>query len=198
MSQVGHHLELLRLLAAVHGARAGWPRHTSSPARGRGAGSRRSRRGPSVPSCSTHARGHRPGRPRASRPRSRPRPSRRPGARGVDEARPCCRGRAGSSTSWCGPSGILSQGKTSLMHGSMRWSRTNWLAGDGLLQVREVRALDALLAHPDVAGVEGDVEAGGAGAEHDHAAALHHQASRPGRSTRPGARTRCRRRCPCR
>ncbi len=46
----------------------------------------------------------------------------------------------------------------------------------GLLEMREVRALDALLPHPHIAGVESDVVAGGAGAEHHHAAALHHQA----------------------
>ena len=45
--------------------------------------------------------------------------------------------------------GILSQGKTSHMHGSMRRSSTNWLAAGGLLQMGEMRALDALLAHPD-------------------------------------------------
>ena len=36
----------------------------------------------------------------------------------------------------------------------------------------EVRALDALLAHPDVGCVHRQIEAGGAGAEDDHAAAL--------------------------
>jgi amidase len=40
----------------------------------------------------------------------------------------------------------------------------------------EVGALHALLAHPHVARVEGDVVAGCAGAEHHHAAALDHQA----------------------
>src|SRR4029079_11441630 len=40
----------------------------------------------------------------------------------------------------------------------------------------EMRALDALLPHPDVARVERDVVARGAGAEHHHAAALDHQA----------------------
>src|SRR5580692_10238018 len=39
-----------------------------------------------------------------------------------------------------------------------------------------MRALDAFLPHPDVTGVEGDVVAGGAGAEHHHAAAFDHQA----------------------
>src|SRR5689334_18924151 len=42
-----------------------------------------------------------------------------------------------------------------------------------LQQIGEVRALNALLAHPDIARIEGDVVAGGAGAEDDHAAALH-------------------------
>ena len=50
------------------------------------------------------------------------------------------------------------------------------VGGRGLLEMREVRALDALLPHPDVARIEGDVVAGGAGAEHHHAAALDHQA----------------------
>src|SRR6185437_725216 len=45
-----------------------------------------------------------------------------------------------------------------------------------LQQIGEVRALNALLAHPDIARVEGDVVAGGAGAEDDHAAALHDEA----------------------
>ena len=35
-----------------------------------------------------------------------------------------------------------------------------------------MRALDALLVHPDIAGIHGQVVAGGTGAEHDHAAAL--------------------------
>src|SRR4029077_60142 len=38
------------------------------------------------------------------------------------------------------------------------------------------RTLHALLPHPDVARVEGDVIDGGAGAKHDHAAALDHEA----------------------
>src|SRR5665213_4393550 len=37
-----------------------------------------------------------------------------------------------------------------------------------------MRALDALLPHPDITRIKGDVEAGGAGAEHDHAATLDH------------------------
>ncbi len=41
-----------------------------------------------------------------------------------------------------------------------------------LLEMGEMRALHALLPHPDIAGVEGDVEARGAGAEHHHAATL--------------------------
>ena len=36
-------------------------------------------------------------------------------------------------------------------------------------------ALEALLAHPKVAGVDRELVAGGAGADHHHAAALHHQ-----------------------
>ena len=47
---------------------------------------------------------------------------------------------------------------------------------DACLQMGEMRALDALLAHPHEARVEGEVVAGGAGAEHDHAAALHDEA----------------------
>jgi hypothetical protein len=47
----------------------------------------------------------------------------------------------------------------------------SWLAC--LQQVGEVRALHALLAHPEEAGVHGEVEARGAGADDDHAAALH-------------------------
>src|SRR5208282_3230998 len=50
------------------------------------------------------------------------------------------------------------------------------VGGAGLLQMREVRALHALLPHPDVARVEGDVVAGGAGAENHHAAALDDEA----------------------
>src|SRR3546814_9337369 len=46
-----------------------------------------------------------------------------------------------------------------------------------LQEVGEVAALDALLAHPHEARVEGDVVAGGAGAEHHHAATLHHEAA---------------------
>ena len=42
-----------------------------------------------------------------------------------------------------------------------------------LQQVGEVAALDALLTHPHEARVHGEVVAGGAGAEDDHAAALH-------------------------
>src|SRR5581483_5037280 len=45
-----------------------------------------------------------------------------------------------------------------------------------LHQMGEMRALDALLVHPHIARVHGEVVAGGAGAEHDHAAALHHEA----------------------
>src|SRR6516164_3542804 len=71
--------------------------------------------------------------------------------------------------------GILVQGNTSLMQGSMRRSSTNWLARS-LLEVGEMRALHALLPHPHIARVEGEVVARSAGTEHDHAAALHDQA----------------------
>src|ERR1700754_1393694 len=48
-----------------------------------------------------------------------------------------------------------------------------------------MRALNALLAHPYIARVESDVVAGGAGAEHDHAAALHDETrDREGRLAR--------------
>src|ERR1700730_18394815 len=50
------------------------------------------------------------------------------------------------------------------------------IGGAGLLEMREMRALHALLAHPDIARVESDVVARGAGAEHDHAAALDDEA----------------------
>src|SRR5579864_4317114 len=50
------------------------------------------------------------------------------------------------------------------------------VGGAGLLEMGEMRALHALLPHPDIARVEGDVVAGGAGAEHHHAAALDHEA----------------------
>src|SRR4029078_7124109 len=54
-----------------------------------------------------------------------------------------------------------------------------------LQQVSEVRALHALLVHPYVARVHGEIVAGGAGAEHDHAAALHNEARhREGRFAR--------------
>ena len=46
------------------------------------------------------------------------------------------------------------------------------VGGGGLLQVGEVRPLQALLVHPHVADVEGAVEAGGARADHHHAALL--------------------------
>src|SRR5208282_2238303 len=41
-----------------------------------------------------------------------------------------------------------------------------------LFQVGEMRALNALLTHPDVTGVESQVETGRARTEHHHAAAL--------------------------
>src|ERR1700722_20112314 len=50
------------------------------------------------------------------------------------------------------------------------------VGGTCLFQMREVRALDALLPHPDIARIEGDVVSRGPGAENDHAAALGHQA----------------------
>src|SRR5262249_44167426 len=50
------------------------------------------------------------------------------------------------------------------------------VGGTRLFQMREVRALDALLPHPNIARIEGDVVAGRAGAEHNHAAALDHEA----------------------
>ena len=42
----------------------------------------------------------------------------------------------------------------------------------GLFEMREMRALNPLLPHPDEAGIKGDVEAGGAGAKNDHPAAF--------------------------
>ena len=45
----------------------------------------------------------------------------------------------------------------------------------GLLQVGKVGALQTLLVHPHIAHVEGAVEAGGAGADHDHAALFANQ-----------------------
>src|SRR3954463_532854 len=54
-----------------------------------------------------------------------------------------------------------------------------------LLEMGEMRTLDALLPHPDITRVESDVVAGGPRAEHHHAAALHHQAGdREGRLAR--------------
>ena len=49
------------------------------------------------------------------------------------------------------------------------------VGGARLLQVGEVGALHPLLPHPEIARVEGEVVAGGAGADHDHAALLHHE-----------------------
>src|SRR5262249_55443353 len=46
----------------------------------------------------------------------------------------------------------------------------------GLLEMSEMRALHAFLPHPHVAGVEGEIVTGRAGAEYHHAAALHDQA----------------------
>src|SRR5581483_2354389 len=48
------------------------------------------------------------------------------------------------------------------------------IGGGSLLQMREVRTLNALLSHPHVTRIEGYVEARGAGAKNDHAAALDH------------------------
>src|SRR5262245_33390482 len=45
-----------------------------------------------------------------------------------------------------------------------------------LLEVREMRALDTLLPHPNVARIECEIVAGGPRAEDDHAAALYDQA----------------------
>src|SRR5262249_14274609 len=45
-----------------------------------------------------------------------------------------------------------------------------------LEEMGEMRALDALLMHPHIARVHGEVVARRAGAEHDHSAALHHKA----------------------
>src|SRR5262249_9846643 len=45
-----------------------------------------------------------------------------------------------------------------------------------LEEMGEMRALDALLMHQHITRIHGEVVAGGAGAEHDHAAALHHEA----------------------
>src|SRR3954462_12659553 len=49
------------------------------------------------------------------------------------------------------------------------------VCGTCLLEMREVRALDALLPHPHIARIEGEVITGGAGAEDHHAAALDDQ-----------------------
>src|SRR5205823_2974149 len=48
----------------------------------------------------------------------------------------------------------------------------------GLLVVREVRALEPLLAHPEVAEVDDRVVAAGARADHDHAAGIAHEDAR--------------------
>src|SRR5215831_14005689 len=50
------------------------------------------------------------------------------------------------------------------------------IGGARLLEMGEMGTLDALLAHPHIARVEGEVVAGGPGAEHHHAAALDHKA----------------------
>lgn len=49
------------------------------------------------------------------------------------------------------------------------------VGGRRLGEVGKVRTLHALLAHPQEAGIHGQVEAGGAGTDDDHAAAFHHE-----------------------
>jgi hypothetical protein len=71
--------------------------------------------------------------------------------------------------------GISSQGKTSDMQGSSRRSIISLLAAEACARWAKCAALQALLMHPHVAHVEGAVVAGRAGADHDHAALLHHQ-----------------------
>ena len=72
--------------------------------------------------------------------------------------------------------GMSSQAKTS-RHAGIDAPLDHQLVGLARLQqIGEVAALDALLAHPHEAGIEGEVVAGGAGAEHHHAAALHDEA----------------------
>ena len=54
----------------------------------------------------------------------------------------------------------------------------NQLVGlSGLHEIGEMATLDPLLAHPDEAGVHGQVVAGRAGAEDNHAPALDHEAT---------------------
>ena len=107
-------------------------------------------------------------------PRSRPRRcAGRSSAR--TQAPPYCPARAGSSTSWCGRPG--SRPREDLRHAGIDPSVDDELVGRrGLLEVGEMRALDALLPHPDEARIEGDVEPTRAGAEHHHAAALDDEA----------------------
>ena len=78
-------------------------------------------------------------------------------------------------------SGISAHGKTSDMHGSMRFSTMSLLAWEACIRLAKW-TLDAFLAHPDIAGIESEIEARRAGAENDHAAALHnHARDREGR-----------------
>src|SRR5579883_753389 len=64
-----------------------------------------------------------------------------------------------------------------LAHAGIDAALDDQLVGLARLQeVGEVAALDALLAHPHEAGIHRQIVAGGAGAEHHHAAALHDEA----------------------
>ena len=105
-------------------------------------------------------------------PRARPRRSAGPWS-APRPAPPCCPACARCASCACAPWGSASQGNTSDMHGSMRRSTTSLLACAACMQVGEVRALHALLVHPQIAGVHRQVVARGAGADDDHAAALH-------------------------
>ena len=72
-------------------------------------------------------------------------------------------------------SGICPTGRLPTCRGRCA-GRARIVGGGGLLEMREMRALNALLAHPDETRVEGQVETGGARAKHHHAAALDHEA----------------------
>jgi hypothetical protein len=75
---------------------------------------------------------------------------RRPGRCRVDQHRHVARACAGSSTSSCARArGCPPSSKTSDMHGIDAALDHELVGLAGLLQVGEVRALDALLAHPD-------------------------------------------------
>ena len=63
----------------------------------------------------------------------------------------------------------------------MRRAITSLLAADGLHEVGEMRTLHALLVHPQIARIHGEVVARGAGADHHHAAALAPPGPRPGK-----------------